>query len=48
MTKERALQLLGEIVTFYLDMHDDPEVANIEPTNEEIEKAEKYIEDNLK
>jgi len=38
--------LLSEVVTFYLDAHEDS--ADIEPTNAEIEKAEKYIEDNLK
>lgn len=46
MKKDRVLQLLGEVVTFYLDAHDD-ETADIDPTNKEIEQAEKYIEKNL-
>lgn len=46
MNKERALVLLNEVITFYLDAHND-ESADIEPTNKEIEEAEKYIEDNL-
>ena len=45
MNKEKALMLLGEIVTFYLESHEDS--ADIEPTNKEILDAEKFIEKNL-
>lgn len=46
MTKERAIQLLNEVITFYLDFHEG-EMANVEPTNKEIEEAEKFIEEKL-
>lgn len=46
MNKEKALTLLNEVITFYLDFHEESE--NINPKNKEIERAEKYIEDNLK
>lgn len=46
MDKEKVLLILNEIVTFYLDAHEDSK--DIPPTHEEIERAEKYIGDNLK
>jgi hypothetical protein len=46
MNKDRALMLLGEVVTFYLEAHEDS--ADIEPTNDEILDAEKFIELNLR
>ena len=46
MNKEKALSLLSEVMTFYFEIHKESEM--IDPTNKEIEQAEKYIEDNLK
>jgi len=46
MNKQKALTLLSEVMTFYFEMHKESEL--IKPTNKEIGKAEKYIEDNLK
>lgn len=45
MTKLKAIMLLNEVITFYLDMH--KETADIKPTNIEIEQAEYYIEKYL-
>lgn len=45
MNRKKALGLLNEVVTFYLEFH--KETKDVEPTNDKIEKAEKYIENNL-
>jgi len=44
MTKRRALILLLDIVSFYLEMHND---SKTEPTTRDIKEMEKYMNNHL-